>query len=297
MCMFWPWSSSSFMVSRPYRYSHWLFGYLCILAKAKPLLLTFLIAITLTGCLSGLRNVYLLRLQVPGNSMEVRIGYFGIDCHLRDVCSMMSADPIQNRNMCRNVVRELYANTRRDSRDSHLKTFCFGRRRPFQHRSRRQSQFAKHDRSSTQHAAKKALLHPHCGGWSLHIISDCSDASQTGLKKFGNFTATNRRARYRQAVIALTWSSVALAGAATVGIAESLPTVQFVTNGVYQAPISLTAGTELKAFQWVIVSLSTIYGLGISSIFKVTDGTVKSAGSRGPGAGATPPLPPLLLGF
>ena len=181
--MFWPWLSSSFMVSRPYRYSHWLFGYLCILAKAKPLLLNFLIAITLTGCLSGPRNVYLLRLQVPGNFMEVCIGYFGIDCHLRDVCSKMSADPALNRNVCQKEVRELYASTRRDSRGSHLKEFCFGRCRPFQPRSRRKSQFAKHDRSSTQHAAKEAPLHPRHGGWSLRIISDCSDASQMEPEK------------------------------------------------------------------------------------------------------------------
>jgi hypothetical protein len=43
--------------------------------------------------------------------------------------------------------------------------------------------------------------------------------------------------------------------------------------------VKITAGVSLQVLQWLAFSFSAVLSLGIVTIFKSTDGTVKSAGS------------------
>lgn len=119
-----------------------------------------------------------------------------------------------------------------------------------------------------------------------------------GLKKNGNFRASSRRARARQAAIALTWASAAMAIAASVGSAQATSALQYITTGEWFNGLQINVGTTLQALQWAVVGMSLLYGLGISSIFRVKDGTIKSAGGDfNPKMALNGPTPPLSPGL
>lgn len=111
------------------------------------------------------------------------------------------------------------------------------------------------------------------------------------LKKKGNSNAASRRAQLKRASLMATWTSVGLATASAVAVAQSTSALDYATNDDFQTAVRMTPGMVLQAFQWTIVALSSIYSVGIMSILRITDGTVRSAGYRlGQGMPSTDPF-------
>lgn len=121
---------------------------------------------------------------------------------------------------------------------------------------------------------------------------------QRALKKTGNSTAASRLMWLQQATIMLTWISVGIATASAVAMTESTSALQFVTNHGSGADALMNAGTMLQSLQWIIVSLSILYSLGVSSMFRTVGGSFGGVQTKGlpdmEGMGLVPPpMPPL----
>ena len=60
---------------------------------------------------------------------------------------------------------------------------------------------------------------------------------------------------------------------------RDIRSLQYSTASLTDSPAKITAGVSLRVLQWLAFSFSAVFSLGIATIFKSTDGTVKSAGS------------------
>ena len=115
-----------------------------------------------------------------------------------------------------------------------------------------------------------------------------------------NSAAQQRRGRLRQAGLSSLWLSVAFAlasAAATDQTANALTLISPVILG--GARITIAQGKALSVLQWFAFGFSTVFGLGISLMFRTEGSVLQSVGSRkveqtasSIAKSTTPPAPP-----
>jgi hypothetical protein len=118
-------------------------------------------------------------------------------------------------------------------------------------------------------------------------------------------TSLKRRMLYKRGSIGSLWFSAALALAASVSTTEAVGALQslYSMETLFDFQVKIVAGIPLQVLQWLAFSFSTAFALGISMVFKSTDGAVTSAGSdvekgkpkasggNGGGSNGPPPIP------
>jgi hypothetical protein len=99
--------------------------------------------------------------------------------------------------------------------------------------------------------------------------------------------AEKRRQSLRRSTLVVLWTSIGLALASAIATSQTTAAMEFVTRMERVSSVQFTAGNTLTVLQWLIVSFSSLFAAGISSIFKKHGGTAKSAGTSGTVGGET----------
>jgi hypothetical protein len=118
------------------------------------------------------------------------------------------------------------------------------------------------------------------------------------LKSTSNVNARIRRKRMRTGLYSIVWLSVGLAVASATSIDQTTSALQYTTNTVIDSGTRIKTGTTLRVLQWLIVVFSTVFALGLSTMFKTQGGDIHSGGIEmgnakfAHSATPPPPLPP-----
>lgn len=97
-------------------------------------------------------------------------------------------------------------------------------------------------------------------------------------------TVGGRRRQLRRWTLSLLWGSAGACLASTVGIIQATGALQFAINfaGHTESQITFQTGTTLQVLQWLILSFSLLFALGVSLLFKDTGESVQYVGGGEP---------------
>jgi hypothetical protein len=127
--------------------------------------------------------------------------------------------------------------------------------------------------SSSKSPDQDHVMRTHCCGCLVPGCALCFLLKR--LIKAPNMLAVNRRQRLQLTMSGSSRTSVGFVLASTISIDQTTSALQYNTNSVLIPSIQISTGPALRTLQWLIVSFSTLFSLGLASI------------SRTPGEGQT----------
>ncbi|KAI9711740.1 MAG: hypothetical protein M1820_001885 [Bogoriella megaspora] len=230
---------------------------------AIPVILFYVLG--LTGCVSnspGISNIYMTQLQMGGNpnvtsGTHVNVGYFGICVKDERGSSCLASSKTTSDKLIAK-----FANGTGDGKATPKDMKTLETLIPV----------------ALTIQTKIILCLPAVSGVLFALALICVTLLKRHLKTTGNASATRQRRWFKRAAMNTSWSSVAFSLASVVALHQTTSALAYTTN-VISSEVHMRSGVALRVLGWLAFSFSALFAFGVSTIFKVQDGTIKSAGT------------------
>lgn len=115
---------------------------------------------------------------------------------------------------------------------------------------------------------------------ALFLLAVFSFSLLLRLDKSPNSKAGKRKQRLQKVLSVTLWGSLGLSLASALATDETTSALQYMTSSAFISSIQISTGLALRVLQWFIVGLSTLFGIGATSM--CGRGTVTPSTSKDP---------------